>query len=123
MTLLSRIKELCVEKSITLASLEKTLNFGNGSLSRWDSSSPSADKLLKVAEYFGVSADYLLGNIDAISTHNSDAKKITLDKDFRRIERARSKMSAELKQKMANVLEASFPEYFNNDYEDDDDDE
>lgn len=64
MTLLSRIKELCAEKSITLAALEKTLNFGNGSLSRWDSSSPSSDKLQKVADYFNVSTDYLLGRDD-----------------------------------------------------------
>lgn len=121
MTLLSRIKALCAEKSITLASLEKTLNFGNGSLSRWDTSSPSADKLQKVAEYFDISTDYLLGN-ENTSLINGEVKKAS-DRDIRRIERARSKMSADLKQRMITVLEASFSEYFNDDFEDDDDDE
>gem|GEM_PF-3896232 len=61
-TLLVRIKELCIKNSTTLATLEKTLGFGNGTLSRWDMSSPSVNKILKVANYFNVSVDYLIGN-------------------------------------------------------------
>lgn len=64
MTLLDRVKNLCTEYSITLAKLEKTLNFGNGTLSRWDDSSPSGEKLYKVAGYFSVTVDYLLGNVN-----------------------------------------------------------
>lgn len=64
MTLLDRVKNLCGENSLTLAKLEKTLGFGNGTLSRWDDSSPSGEKLIKVANFFNVSVDYLIGNVD-----------------------------------------------------------
>lgn len=68
MTLLERIKELCLENSITLSSLEKTLKIGNGTLSRWDTSSPSIDKIQKVASHFNVSIDYLVGQEDRYIT-------------------------------------------------------
>lgn len=83
MTLLERVKTLCNDNSITLAKLEKTLTFGNGTLSRWDDSSPSGDKLLKVADYFGVTTDYLLGKEDlklsnpSIAAHRDDSEEWT----------------------------------------------
>ena len=61
MTLLEKIKVLCLKNSISLAALEKKLNLGNGTLSRWDTSSPSIDKIQRVSDYFNVSIDYLVG--------------------------------------------------------------
>lgn len=61
MSLLTRIKVLCAENNTTLSSLEKTLEFGNGTISKWDKATPSGDRLAKVADYFNVSVDYLLG--------------------------------------------------------------
>lgn len=58
--LLERIKALCVGESITLAELEKRTNISNGTIGRWDKSVPRVDKLLKVADYFSVSLDYLV---------------------------------------------------------------
>lgn len=49
---------------MTVAELERALNFGQGSISRWAKSAPSADKIQKVADYFDVSTDYLLGRTD-----------------------------------------------------------
>ena len=62
--LLDRIKILLKERSMTLAELERKLNFRNGSMSRWNKSTPSGDKIQKVADYFNVSTDYLLGRTD-----------------------------------------------------------
>lgn len=59
--LLDRIKTLCDERGETLASLERKMDFGNGTIRRWDNITPSADKLSKVADHFHVSVDYLLG--------------------------------------------------------------
>lgn len=61
MTLVSTIKSLCSEAGDTIASLEKKLGFGNATIRKWDDAIPSGDRLIKVAEYFGVSVDYLLG--------------------------------------------------------------
>ena len=43
-----------------LAHLEKELGFSNGSVAKWERTSPSIDKVKKVADYFNVSTDYLL---------------------------------------------------------------
>ncbi|MEA5002485.1 MAG: helix-turn-helix transcriptional regulator [Christensenella sp.] len=64
MELVERIRELCGQKNTNFAALERELGFGQGTIRKWDASSPSGDKLDKVADYFDVSVDYLLGRID-----------------------------------------------------------
>ena len=61
MTIVERIKTLCAESHITIASLERRLNLGNGSIGRWNTASPAVERLGRVADYFGVSLDYLTG--------------------------------------------------------------
>ncbi|HWR19084.1 MAG TPA: helix-turn-helix transcriptional regulator [Clostridia bacterium] len=61
MTLVEKIKHLCDKGGTTFAALERELGFGQGSIRKWDISSPAAEKLQKVADYFDVSTDYLLG--------------------------------------------------------------
>lgn len=61
MTLLDRIKNLCDEHGETLASLERKMDFGNGTIRRWETTIPSGDRLAKVADFFGITVDYLLG--------------------------------------------------------------
>ncbi len=58
--IVERIQTLCKAANTTLAQLEKELSFGNGTIRRWDDSSPSVDKVLKVANYFGVLVDCIL---------------------------------------------------------------
>jgi len=55
-----RIKELCKSRGITIQELEKTLEFGTRSIYNWSTHAPSVDKVIAVAEYFGVSVDYLI---------------------------------------------------------------
>ena len=71
------IKDLAVKKKISVAELERTLGFGNGSISKWNKQSPSVDKLNKVADYFDVSVDYLLGRTNTRS--KKDNSKVALD--------------------------------------------
>lgn len=58
--IVEKVQTLCKKANITLAQLEKELSFGNGTIRRWDDNSPSVDKVVKVANYFGVSIEYLL---------------------------------------------------------------
>lgn len=60
MSLIERIKTLANKQGISLPTLESELGFGNSTIVKWSKSTPNADKLNKVAEYFGVSMDYLL---------------------------------------------------------------
>ena len=64
MSLLEKIKLLASTHQMSLAELERRLDFSNGSLRKWGTSIPSGDKIEKVADYFNVSTDYLLGRTD-----------------------------------------------------------
>lgn len=61
MTLVDRIRTLANQRDMSLPNLESELGLGNGTISRWKNSSPNTDKLSKVADFFDVSVDYLLG--------------------------------------------------------------
>lgn len=78
MSLVSKIRKLCSNKDMTLASLERVLGFSNGSMVKWDKSSPSIDKVKKVADYFNVTTDYLLNRTDQ---KVSNPKQFTNAKD------------------------------------------
>lgn len=54
------IKELCKEKGISIASVEKKANLSNGTISKWNKSSPTIDKLQAVAAVLKVKIDKLL---------------------------------------------------------------
>lgn len=64
MSLVERIQDLCGSKNTTLIGLEREIGLGRGTIRNWDKNSPSADKVQKVAEFFGVSTDYLLYGFD-----------------------------------------------------------
>lgn len=62
--MVKRIRELCNEKGISLSALGKELGLGKNAIARWDTNKPSIEKVEKVADYFDVSVDYLLGRTD-----------------------------------------------------------
>lgn len=57
--LCNNIKKKCSEKGISVAQLEKELNFSTGSIGKWRQSFPSIEKVYSVSEYFGISLDEL----------------------------------------------------------------
>jgi len=108
MTLRDRIRELANNKGMSLPVLEATLGFGNGTIVRWDKSSPTAEKLQKVADYFNVSVDYLLGrNDDRDTSANSDP-----DENYTILSRNAKKLSPEQREQLLNVAKAMFREEF-----------
>lgn len=61
MKVYEKIKELCIEHGTTISALERQLSFGKGSVSKWKENHPNTAHLIKAADFFGVSTDYLLG--------------------------------------------------------------
>lgn len=62
MTIKEQIRFLANQKGTGgIPVLESELGFGSSTISKWDKSAPSIDKLIKVANYFDVSLDYLVG--------------------------------------------------------------
>lgn len=74
MTLSDRIKELADNKKVTFAEIERATGISNGQIRRWTETSPKTETLQKVADYFGVSLDYLAGrtNNPIINNGNDD---------------------------------------------------
>ena len=60
MTVYERIESLRKERKISQGNLEKELGFSNGSISKWKTSMPKPEILQKIADYFGVTVDYLM---------------------------------------------------------------
>ena len=60
MTVFERIENLRKNNGISQGKLEKELGFSNGSISKWKTSMPTPDRLQKIANYFGVSIEYLM---------------------------------------------------------------
>lgn len=59
------IKRLCERENITIAALEREMDFSQGSIRKWDESSPAYEKVKKVAGYFRLSPAELHGEPDA----------------------------------------------------------
>lgn len=55
-----KVKKLASKNGVSINQLEKDLGFSSSSISKWNNSDPTSSKLKQVAEYFGVTMDYLL---------------------------------------------------------------
>ena len=55
-----KIKEICREKGVSVASVEKKAGLSNGAISKWNNASPTVDNLNAVAKILKVKVDKLL---------------------------------------------------------------
>ena len=70
---------LCTEKGITITDVTKALKISKSNVTNWKNGSvPKADKLDKIADYFDVSTDYLLGKSDIRKPEQSDDELLRL---------------------------------------------
>lgn len=84
MSLLSRINVLRSQHgNISINRLEKECGLTRGSMAKWDDHAPSADKIIKVANYFGISPGELMG---APSIPPQDAKKAPTETSERKLD-------------------------------------
>nr|WP_217269338.1 helix-turn-helix transcriptional regulator [Enterococcus faecalis] len=119
--LYEKIKLLASEKKMSIRQLEETLGFGNGVINRWRKNTPGSDKLKKVADYFDVSVDYLLGRTENPNTVENENANIS--PEFFAIQRKSKKLSQKEQQKLLKLMELTFEEIDNGDFEEDDDDD
>lgn len=59
----NRLKELRIEKNLSQQDLSKILGFGRTTVNEWEvkGNEPNIDTLIKIANYFEVTLDYLVG--------------------------------------------------------------
>lgn len=60
MNVYERVQELSKKQGISVRELADKLGIGPTTLYKWKTQIPKSDILVKVADYFGVSVDYLL---------------------------------------------------------------
>lgn len=58
--MLEKIKSLAKANGITIMDVERECGIGQRSIYNWDEHMPSADKVKRVADYFGVTIDELM---------------------------------------------------------------
>ncbi|MGM0169000.1 hypothetical protein IGI39_003316 [Enterococcus sp. AZ135] len=78
MTLFERVSELSKKQGKSLKDVATELGLSRHAFYSWQTSSPKAESLEKVANYFNVTTDYLLGRTDKPSP---DEKKPDSSKD------------------------------------------
>ncbi len=72
--ILTNISQLCKERGVSIARLERDLGIGNATIRNWNVSSPTVDKLKLVADYFGVTLDELLTEPDTAAVAAAEVK-------------------------------------------------
>ena len=70
-----RFYDLCRRHGTSPNAVAKELGIPSGSVTAWkQGTSPRANSLNKLASYFGVSVDYLLGNAPAVPLSDEELK-------------------------------------------------
>lgn len=97
-----RIKNIMEEMNLKPAIVERDLGWGNGSIKKLETSSPSVSKVIDLANYLNVSISYLItGKMDNDSLKEDEIQLIGMYKQLseknkiRLIERAESLLSFE----------------------------
>lgn len=80
MTLFERLKFLAKKQGKSINDVENDMGYSKNTLYRFKNTNPSAKKLQEIADYFQVSADYLLGRTD---NPNLDREKMPKEIDVK----------------------------------------
>lgn len=100
MTAFDILKKLCDEQGISVNKLEERIGLGKNTLYSWKKNTPKGNNLIKVADYFNTSTDYLLGRtehkqIETIAAHHDgdewseeELEEIELFKQFVKMKRS-----------------------------------
>ena len=73
-----RLKIALQNKDISQLKLSKELGYTQQAINRWcnNITEPDNNTIVKIANYLGISTDYLLGNDDKLSEYETELKEI-----------------------------------------------
>lgn len=136
MTTFERIKFLAENQKKSLNKVEEDLGYGKNVLYRLKNTSPSAERLQELADYFNVSTDYLLGRTDnpdptsfgqeldwndTLMIDGSNIEEPT--SEYFAIQRKSKKLNQKDQQRLLKIMEATFDDIENGTFEEDEDDD
>ncbi|WP_430610742.1 hypothetical protein IGL01_000681 [Enterococcus sp. DIV0340] len=79
MTIFDRIQELAKKRNKSLQDVAIDLDFSKNLFYRWKTSEPKARDIKRVADYFGVTTDYLLGRTDTPQFSAKNEREATIE--------------------------------------------
>ena len=80
--LIQRIEEAAKGKGLTFNRIERDCGLGSGTIKRWSTQSPRLDKLVLVADYIGVSLDYIVhGTLRTDSSPKGEEPDLEAEKE------------------------------------------
>lgn len=116
------VKELCKKQGISLNTLEERVGFARNSLYSWKTSEPKPKKLNVVADYFGVSTDYLLGRTDNPAIAGPLPKDSSDETpQYRAIQRKAKSLSIKDQERLLQLMDITFQDVLNGGGDDDHD--
>jgi len=70
---MNRLKELRNQRNLTQIEFAKLIGAGQSTIANWENGirDIDSDRIVMLADFFDVTADYLLGRIDAPTPHNT----------------------------------------------------
>lgn len=80
--LVNRIKEQAKKKDKNLKEVAVAIGLSENAIYKWTTQSPNSETLEKVADYFNVSTDYLLGRTDNPKVNNGDSVEQDSEDNF-----------------------------------------
>lgn len=107
-------KSLCDKKGVSVSRACIEMGLSRSIAAKWKNTktNPSAEVIPKIAQYFNVSTDYLLGN----EKENDTAPYIEDDsEEFIILNRAAKKMTPENRKKLLEMIKIMFAEDFKED--------
>ena len=107
------IKNLCDKRKITIFELERQIGISRGILYTWKKSSPSAEKVKRVAEFFNVSMDELVNH----KVEDNNVVKVESEEDKNVVSKILSLNDKQNKMKVEGLMDYfSLQEQENKDY-------
>jgi transcriptional regulator with XRE-family HTH domain len=108
LTLFERVSELAAKHQISLKELSENLGLSQNAIYQWRTSSPKAETVAKIANYFNVSTDYLLGvenNDNSIISHFRAETANMSEEDLEELEEEINEFTAILIERAKRKLE------------------
>lgn len=105
--MLLNLSQLRKDRNLSQAELAKIFSVNQNTISRWEKGdrSPDPEQLKTIAQYFGVSVDYIIGNEEPKKKIPKDLKKILDEEELALNGRL---MTAEDKEKIKRIIEAAY---------------
>ncbi len=103
---MKNLKELRIERNLSQADLAKVIGTSQKNISRWENgeNDPSAYFVIKVADFFQVTTDYLLGLNDHFELSKMQEEKVAVTPEERKILNAYRELTPSNKELILRML-------------------